>query len=359
MRRQRSIEEKIAALNLAAEVGVVAAASQLGIPASTLSEWKAKDAAGQIRPSEPSTSSRQPAGEQPGARELEISGLKAQLARLQQRDVDDPRSTWLQHEDRAARAIQKHQAGQLLDLKLTGDRPVGVCFVSDQHIGAKLCDLTRMREDAELIAATDGLYAILGGDGCDNHILIRSAMIASETPPEAQYELFEHYLSILGDKILCMLTGNHDHWTAKAAGIDLVGRIAAEQRIHYVKHEVLIRLTVGGQLYRVLARHGTRYHSAINSLHGLKRQWDLGNHDFDVGVAGHVHTAAIEQFYRHGVSRWAALAGSYQVSSDYSSYGGYPESVPTCPTFILWPGSRRITGFASVRDAAVMLKSIR
>ena len=98
--------------------------------------------------------------------------------------------------------------------------PVAICAISDQHIAKGTpCDFARMREDAELIRDTEGFYAVLGGDGVDNHIKHRAAMISAGSGPDDQWRLFDYYLQLFGDsnrsesKILAVISGNHDAWT--------------------------------------------------------------------------------------------------------------------------------------------------
>lgn len=349
---ERLIRETLA---FAAEESVTAASKKFEVPRTTINSWRHRYGCKPEPASSPTTKQKS------DSRDLEIAGLKAQVARLQDAVAPEtPEAMWTSMEAKTKKSIKKLHEQSVYDIDLTdSSNPVAVTFTSDQHIGSKYCDMRRMREDAELIRDTDGMHAVLGGDGVDNHILIRQAMIASESDPTKQYQMFEYYLSIMADRIRMMITGNHDAWTGKVAGVDVLAMIAEKTGLAYRRHEVLIRAKVGSQVYRILVRHATRYNSALNALHGLKRQWDLGNHDFDIGVAGHVHTAALEKFTRHRIDRWAALAGSYQLTSDYSSYGGFPDSAPTCPTFVLYPDRRHIVGFDSLRDGATYLGAVR
>ena len=77
--------------------------------------------------------------------------------------------------------------------------PIAICAISDQHIAKGTpCDFARMREDAELIRDTEGFYAVLGGDGVDNHIKHRAAMISAGSGPDDQRRLFDYYFQLFG-----------------------------------------------------------------------------------------------------------------------------------------------------------------
>jgi len=237
--------------------------------------------------------------------------------------------------------------------------PVAICAISDQHIAKGTpCDFARMREDAELIRDTEGFYAVLGGDGVDNHIKHRAAMISARSNPDDQWRLFDHYLQLFGDskhnesKILAVISGNHDAWTKEMSGVDYLSSVVANNKLCYAPAEARLDITVEGQPYKMVMRHQTgRFNSSLNQTHAVKRFYEYNDETFDIGVIGHHHEAAIEMFIRHGLKRYAARPGSYQITSPYAHQYGFGRSIPTCPTFVLFPGERRMIGFADVRDA--------
>jgi len=271
----------------------------------------------------------------------------------------DPRDMWLRIEEDSARRIEHAKQRGRFRVKLD-DEVVGVSFVSDQHIAPGTpVDHKRMREDAELIAATDGLVACLAGDGVDNHIKHRAAVLAARSQPGDQWQLFEWYLSIFAHKIVAMCSGNHCAWTNQFAGIDMVAKIAKDQRLCYTPDEARIDLVMGEQTYKIAFRHQYRMNSSFNQCHAIKQWFRLGEELFDVGAIGHHHESSIEAFEGHGLTRWACRPGAYQITSAYSRQFGFNDAVPTCPTFLFWKDKRHIIGFRDVRDAVLMLKSLR
>ena len=241
------------------------------------------------------------------------------------------------------------------------DEPViGLSFISDQHIAPGTpVDMQRMREDAELIRDTPGLYACLGGDGVDNHIKHRSAIMAARSQPHDQWQLFEWYLEIFAPKIVAMISGNHDKWTDEIGGVDMLSRIAESQKLFYAPSEAVGELRVGETTYRVGLRHQYRMNSSFNQTHAVKQWFRMGTEAWDIGCIGHHHEASIECFVGQGLRRWACRPGSYQIRSSYSHQYGYNDAEPTCPTFLLYARSRRIIGFADLRDAVVTLAAER
>lgn len=262
---------------------------------------------------------------------------------------------WKAAEDINARNIAVVKSQSLGEVDF-GPGPVALTFVSDQHIEPNgLCDLRRMRADAELIRDTPGVFCMLGGDGVNNHIKHRAAILLTQSTPDDAWMLYDHYLDLLEPKIVAAISGNHDLWTHEAAGVDMVRRLAESRRLFYAPNHVYITVKVGGQQYVVAMRHQYRYGSSFNMGHTIHRWYDMGDQPFDVGVVCHEHEAWVGTFKRHGRNVWGARPGSYQVTSGYAGQYGFNDSDPTCPTFIFYGDHRRVVGFDDLRTAVKVL----
>lgn len=274
------------------------------------------------------------------------------------KELDEPQTRWALAEKENAKKIEHALKRSLFSVDFPDTDPVAFSFISDQHIAPGTpVDLERMRKDAETIAETPNAYALLGGDGVDNHIKHRGAIIAARSQPGDQYELFEHYLGTFSDSILALISGNHDAWTDQTAGVDMIQAIAKRQKICYCPAEAHLAVTVGGQRYDVSFRHQYRFNSSMNQCHAVKQWYRFGERQFDIGCVCHHHEPSIESFIAHGFERWACRPGAYQISSAYSRQYGYNSTYPTCPTFILYPGERRIAGFQDLQMGLRFLRS--
>ena len=272
-----------------------------------------------------------------------------------------PEVTWAQAEKVTSADVERHLTERLVSIAVEDDRPIGISVTSDHHIrlsGPVM--LKQMREDAELAARTDGLYSILGGDGPDNHIKHRAAMVGGGSKPSEEWRLYDQYLRFFGpDKILAMISGNHDDWTRDFAGVDMVAQLAERNAVHYAPDDILLTLDLNGISYRIKVRHQYRYNSSFNLTHAVKRLWEMGEDPFDIGVICHHHEAAIEPFTKHGRQIWAARPGSYQVNSSHGRRYGFNNSRPTCPTFILFPDRKEVLGFPDIWQGANVLAVAR
>ncbi len=266
---------------------------------------------------------------------------------------------WNRAEETNARHIVKAKTRSIFSVDFPKDEPIAIAFISDQHIAPGTpVDMGRMRADAEFVRDTPNLFALLLGDGVDNHIAIRSAMMAARSQPGDQYALFEYYLGIFAEKILALCSGNHDAWTDQIGGIDMVQWIAQRHKLCYSPAAFAIQVTVGGQPYKFAARHQYRFNSSLNMTHAVKQLLRFGEEDFDFGGIGHHHEPAAENWMHQGLERWVCRPGSYQITSSFTRQYGWNSTYPTCPTIVLTPGRRDFCGFSDMRKAGHYLRSL-
>ena len=355
-----------------------------GIGRRTVSGWLDKKQAGKVQvveggvlvgttlfenPGTETPTPETPAKESPEVLAMENAALKAELkdAKADRTDVQnlspiaepiETESLWNLAEEENNRWIERAKLRSHFTWKLNVDHPIAIAFSSDQHIAPRnTIDLKRMREDAELIRDTPHLYAILGGDGVDNHIKHSTAILAARSQPDEQWKLYNYYLQVLAPKIGVVISGNHDHWTNQVSGIDMVKQLCDKNKLQYAPHEARVKVQLPGVEYDVAVRHQYRFNSGMNLCHTVKQWYRFGEQPFDIGVICHHHEAAVESFRAHGKERWAARPGSYQVSSDYMLQYGFPRAVPTCPTFVIYPHERQIIGFSNVHTAVKLLQA--
>lgn len=281
---------------------------------------------------------------------------------------DEPFDELLERAIRQTRRdARKAQARRFCMAKIVTTKPIAIAFASDQHLTMHgPCDVERAFADARTMQQTPGLYTVLGGDGVDNHIKHRAALVGKASRPADEYRLYDGYLGTLGHKVLAMVSGNHDDWTRDAAGVDMVGVLASRHRIHYTPDVIVMTIRLarsvddeGGQEYTIKLRHQYRFGSSLNLLHTVKRMYDMDGDAFDVGVVCHNHEAEVGTFNRHGVVRYGIRPGSYQVESAFSRRIGFAQSYPTCPGVVLWPDQRRIEQFEDLRGLTEKLGDVR
>ena len=304
------------------------------------------------------------------ALEMENAALRAQLGRATERvqvdsegDIDeepDVKQAWQIAEEDCERRVDRARRQAKFSTRFDKNEPIAVAFVSDQHIapGTPVA-MKRMREDAELIANTPGLYCCLAGDAVDNHIKIRAAVLAARSQPDDQYRLFDYYLELLAPKVLVVCSGNHDAWTNQLGGIDVLRRIAEQHKVRYGGFAARVGVTVNGVDYKIALRHQYRMNSSFNQGHAVKQWFRMGEEEFDVGVVAHHHEVSVDWFLARGLPRVAIRPGSYQYLTSYTVQYGWNPALAACPTVIFMPGTRQMLATVDVREGAKVLSLLR
>jgi len=356
------------AVTLVARYGTIMAASRAtGIPHGTLTHRLRVARTRCIEPGTTVDDAGERAVHPSVRREVERVRSVRSAARVPVVDVAErefptmtPGEKWRMAETMTRGAVAKTRiAGQFAaDLRDRSD-PLALVFASDQHISINgRTDLERLPIDAEALAEWDDCALILGGDGVDNHIKHRAALVNRRSSPTEEYELYDYYLGLVAHRVMALISGNHDDWTKDTAGVDVIHALAQSHRFCFAPDRAVVSVALGKTKYLASVRHQFRFNSTLNQTHAIKQMWAHDSADFDIGVVCHHHEAAIEPFRRHGTWRWGLRPGSYQVESTYSRRYGYAQSEPSCPTVVLYPDERRIVGFLDYREAQVYLRGV-
>lgn len=268
---------------------------------------------------------------------------------------------------RTDRALSRAKEEGVAYIQIVSSKPVLLSISSDWHISTTgATDIAGLRDYAQAIASTPGAWAVAAGDQIDNPIKWSKNM--TEVPDE--YALLGMVLNDFGSKLLGMTSGNHDDWTVAFSGIDALRWLVEKGKLHYAPDELVYIIEIldpatGERTarYCVATRHKYYRHSNLNPTHGCFRwledrvgQWpvmeDGGELVPDILAMGHNHVAACE--VRSFVNKpiWGARMGAWQYTSAHGRAGGWRNSPPTAPNFILFPHrARDIEGFADYRNA--------
>jgi predicted phosphodiesterase len=258
---------------------------------------------------------------------------------------------WNDIEALSKKAIAGIEHARWADITLDQkERYVGIAFQSDQHIGNPFCDHEQLRRDTELIANSRDVFVIHAGDYIDNFIVDkpRPAMKAT-IPPSVQWKLCEHYIDMTPDSLMAIVAGNHDLWTAGMTDYDPLKRLASERGILYHAHELNLRVWLNDIPYHISIRHKRRGNSQLDPSRVIKKMWDDGEADFDVGVVGHHHTPSVVPFTKHGIERWAIRPGAYKIVDTFGEMCGFSRERPTSPMIIICPHTKEIQAFTDLR----------
>jgi len=237
----------------------------------------------------------------------------------------------------------------------TTTKPITIVPVSDTHFGSIAHDHQSWERVKTFIKETPSCYWICLGDmgefippgdrRYDGKLLNRYLKNRAGDIITATIDLIVEEFSPIKDKLLLMLSGNHDDKYRKTVGVDIVAIIAERLGIkqNSYPYEALVKLFFGkksrfsASLYLSHGFGGGLYKgNKLNRLSLMSK-----NFDADIYIAGHAHDmmAAPERVVSlnlNGTSliektRWLIRIAGFRKSrsdaSDYEEKAGYPPNV--------------------------------
>jgi hypothetical protein len=243
-----------------------------------------------------------------------------------------------------------------------GNKPIALALLSDLHIGNATTDYRQLRKDAELIQKTDGMFAIFHGDGIDNWIVPKLMQLQRGQAVNFEQELllFESWLSLIADKLVAVVSGNHDNWTHSMSGIDIVKRMLKGTKVLYDRDEIRTIISVGDYHWEFCIRHKWLGSSIYNPTHGIERYSRMGA-TFDIGIGGHTHIASISREFISNDNRQCMAI----ITGTYKKYDGFARQLglPHCPhngsgAIILKPNGKYLW-IRDLQDAANYITYLR
>ena len=229
--------------------------------------------------------------------------------------------------------------------------------LSDLHIGDALADIDAIHTLIKHILAEPNRFVICHGDLINNNLKNSVGSVYEDIiRPSDQKKEIKKLLTKIKDRILVMVTGNHEFRSAKETDQDITEDIADYLGVPYQQEDAVVKIAFrydsgkSENVYTIYVSHGTgggkRPGSALNNVEALSM-----NILADVYVVGHTHKKiAHKAIFRipdtiNNVIR--EIEQLYIVSGSWCLYGGYgkrklyrPQARGTVP-FILEGRSRK------------------
>lgn len=198
-----------------------------------------------------------------------------------------------------------------------GILPFAFAFMSDAHMGSPYVNYKLLRQHTQIVKETPGMNLIVVGDEHDNMMTekLYHARFENTIPMSQELLMFKYWLEDIQDDCLAYVTGNHDLWSYKKAGIDLA-ELLLPRTVLYDKYEVRIVIKLyNGREWKVRIRHRWPGRSYLNLTNGLERDWQFC--PYDIAIGGDYHDGTIcREFIRDGQVRFAILLGTYKNLDD-------------------------------------------
>ena len=207
--------------------------------------------------------------------------------------------------------------------------------LSDLHIGDSLCDIKKIKEVVDFIKKDRNMYVILLGDILNTALANSKSDIYSEVMniSEAQ-KLAVELLSPIKDRILAMVSGNHENRVWRETGLDLslwmAEKLGCEDkyRLGGLALTVDFGKTPKNRKYRlkIFGQHGSRGGRKLGGPLSAVEEMDGIVSNADIYIMGHTHQSVqgerrVYQFNSQG--NLEVQHKCYFNVPAFLKYGGY------------------------------------
>lgn len=253
-----------------------------------------------------------------------------------------------------------HTRQTKISLSIEDDRPIGIAYSGDWHLGGFGTDHEKFLEDREIIVKTDGLYLIGMGDYKDNNLQAghKGAIYQQVVPPGAQDLLVIDTAKYLKPKALVFVRGNHDDWSTAVDGKDFMQEVCLEAEAVNLWHGGVVYLTIGDFTYKIGVRHKFKYESGLNTTNSQRRM----NEQLagcDIVAVGDKHYVDMQRKVHMGRKTTWLRSGTYKIVDEFGQkIGGY-EGEWGVPITVLFPDKKRVIAFDDFYDGVEYLNSVR
>ena len=245
-------------------------------------------------------------------------------------------------------------------VKIKDNKPVGITFIGDPHLGSNGCNIPLLRSDIDTLANTDGVYCVNLGDTADNWSYGNLIRLYAENDVSRKTErrLARWFLEDSGIPWIIWLMGNHD---AMDGEFSTYLKTLNAHKIPMADWRAKFMLSFPNDVeIKIDASHNHKGTSIYNRLHGQKRA-ALWGENADIYVAGHHHNWAMTQEeLDDGRVVCLARARGYKWIDEFATRHGFHDNIQGASImFVIDPLesalTRRIKPFADIEEGAEYL----
>ena len=219
---------------------------------------------------------------------------------------------------RLARAASSSQ--DAATIRIDTDKPIGIIFLSDTHIGDWSTDHDLLERITDEILSIPNLYVALLGDMAAMNIKMRGvAEVAGNLlPPELQVAFYESWLEEMRERVLLSTWDNHAiEREEQGSGISAFRALQSKYVPYFngIGHPDVI---VGSETYKMAVSHRFRGRSVINACAGPAKYLVNEAHDREIAAQGDSHVPGIYTFTHGASTKLAINSGTTQLYSTYA-----------------------------------------
>ena len=245
-------------------------------------------------------------------------------------------------------------------VRLNEDKPVGVAYWGDWHIGASGVDYKLFEEDIRKIRDTEGLYFIGAGDYKDNYVtgIHPGAQFEQMIQPGMQDLAVKHYMDQVADKCIALVKGCHESWDKKLTDKDFLETMCEVTDSINLWHGGELTFKIGNESYLWRCRHKYKFQSSLNVENAMRRIMEIQG-PCDVAAEAHLHNGYTLKRHLMGEYRIMLRCGTYKIWDEFGQkIAGY-KGKPAVPVVIMFPNRHTMIDELFLDDAIQILRGLR
>ena len=241
---------------------------------------------------------------------------------------------------------------------------INLYTLADAHIGAKECNIEALKKWIKTVKEDKNGYCVIAGDMLnmglkDSKTNIYEELYTTGVQKEVFYEMFKP----ISDKILGMISGNHERRSVKAVGFNPLYDIVCRWRVEDIYREdcCFIDINLGK------GPNGKNINYCVALIHGASKgkhdKWTQSAENVDLFVSGHTHMNSTNIRSKLVVDKHNKQIKNIDyiqhVCTPFLSYGGYamqgeyvPTNSPRYEVFVLSGKNKDI----EIRNKAIQIK---
>lgn len=219
-------------------------------------------------------------------------------------------------------------------------------FTGDWHLEHIWAQTAQLEKDLQLLRDCPHVYVVYCGDGVDFHSIALTHLGGEHEvllSPKLSRLLHTYLISLIKDRLIAAVLGNHEEWQIRVADYDHLQDIMRSYSIAYLGSGGTLHLKINEYELECYIYHKLQGSSIYNDLHPCMRVIRTGNIEGnpDIIAGAHGHANAIGSEIFRGKRRFYIRTSSYLERSRWAQGRGYPSSVVgLCPWIALHPENK-------------------
>ena len=245
------------------------------------------------------------------------------------------------------------------EITINDDKPIGIAFWGDWHLGSRGLDYEQFDKDRETIKSTDGLYFIGMGDYKDNNSAYVTKSSNENSISQSMQDLLVcKMMEEVKEKVIALIRGCHDDWDKKLGDKDFTEELCRITDSINLWHGGKVTINLGDETYKVFARHKYKNESSLNTTNAQRNMLnDSGA--VDVAALGHKHFPDMQMLDRMGQKVIYIRSGSYKKYDEFGQkLAGY-EGKKSVPLVVIFPNEHKVVPFQELEDGITYLNAVR